>query len=294
MLRILLAEDNAPDANLIKEYASGYDVQFDHAETLEKVLEFERENRYDLTLMDLNLLDSSGADTLRSFRAQNRHVPVIVTTGMESEEIERECTDLGANRVIHKNDLPSFYNSLFSISTVGYFYPLSTILQDWQPKLLISILGAITWGWLDEVFGLYSELFSVDPLLIAGAFFLWLSDFLSGLYRAYQNRMRITAKKMRQSVVKLLEYALMVAVLVVVSNQFSDTVFDIVTGTFDEVGLLFVSLTELKSVLENIYGEEKARRIWKRLGAMWKWKDDPEALFEEGTADSTSPKGDET
>jgi serine/threonine protein kinase len=59
----------------------------------------------DLVLLDLQLPDSRGVDTVTRFREHFPHVPVIVLTGQEDVAVGRACITAGADDFACKNDL---------------------------------------------------------------------------------------------------------------------------------------------------------------------------------------------
>jgi serine phosphatase RsbU (regulator of sigma subunit) len=98
---ILLVEDNAADARLVEEYldvADARELKLDHCEDLAEALRRLARKRYDLVLLDLNLSDSVGLDSLRRIQAASPGTPVVVLAGVEALK-------LGAEDFLAKNRL---------------------------------------------------------------------------------------------------------------------------------------------------------------------------------------------
>ena len=101
-MRILLAEDDASQAESIKDWLEldGYSVDWvergDHA-----ILAVEQ-HQYDCILLDRGLPKASGDDILKSIRHQNSNTPVIFITAKDAIHDQVEGLDLGANDYLVK------------------------------------------------------------------------------------------------------------------------------------------------------------------------------------------------
>ena len=101
-MRILLAEDDASQAESIKDWLEldGYSVDWvergDHA-----ILAVEQ-HQYDCILLDRGLPKASGDDILKSIRHQNANTPVIFITAKDAIHDRIEGLDLGANDYLVK------------------------------------------------------------------------------------------------------------------------------------------------------------------------------------------------
>ena len=106
MLRILLVEDNPGDADLIQARLHGGacgPVQFLHVERIAKAREALRTEQVDVVLLDLNLPDSTGVDTVVSIRKAAPSVPVVVLTGNEDREMGIAAVQAGAQDFLGKD-----------------------------------------------------------------------------------------------------------------------------------------------------------------------------------------------
>jgi len=105
---ILLIEDNPGHARLIKEmlYEAGpamFAVQvFDRLTTGQKALV---SDPFSVVLLDLNLPDSQGLETLTQILTTEPHVVVIILTGLDDEETAVEALRKGAQDYLVKGQL---------------------------------------------------------------------------------------------------------------------------------------------------------------------------------------------
>ncbi|MCW3127840.1 MAG: response regulator receiver protein [Bacteroidetes bacterium] len=104
-LKVLLIEDNAGDAFLIKFYL-GESVNprfnFFHAENMKTANELLASNSFDIILMDLNLPDSVGLDTIKKLLEKYPTNLVIVLTGLVDEKVGLETVRYGAQDFLVK------------------------------------------------------------------------------------------------------------------------------------------------------------------------------------------------
>lgn len=103
---ILLVDDDPQDQRLVelilaKSYAPGqYHVQT--ASSMSETNHYLRKGHYDVVLLDLNLLDSRGIDTVQKVRDVDSHAAVVVLTGLDDEEIGLEAIQSGASDYLVK------------------------------------------------------------------------------------------------------------------------------------------------------------------------------------------------
>jgi len=101
-MRILLAEDDASQAESIKTWLEmdGYNIDWvergDHA-----ILAIEQ-HQYDCVLLDRGLPKATGDKILKTLRAQQQQTPVIFITARDSIQDRVEGLDLGANDYLVK------------------------------------------------------------------------------------------------------------------------------------------------------------------------------------------------
>jgi PAS domain S-box-containing protein len=109
-INLLLVEDNPDDAFLIREMLSEailIQCQVEWVDLFSRgrqQLE-EHPGEIDLVLLDLFLPDSRGMDTLLDIKPYTPHIPIVVLTGLDNEEMGRQAIKEGAQDYICKNDL---------------------------------------------------------------------------------------------------------------------------------------------------------------------------------------------
>ena len=104
-IRALIIEDNPGDVRLIRAQLAEQNittVTFARAERLGEGLSMLTNERFDVVLLDLNLPDSNGLDTVRNFLSKNNNVPVIVLTGLDDETTGLNAVQVGAQDYLVK------------------------------------------------------------------------------------------------------------------------------------------------------------------------------------------------
>ena len=104
-LKVLLIEDNPGDAFLIKFYlgeSQSPRFNFFHAENMKTANELLSQNSFDIILMDLNLPDSVGLDTIKKLLEKYPTNLVIVLTGLVDEKVGLETVRYGAQDFLTK------------------------------------------------------------------------------------------------------------------------------------------------------------------------------------------------
>ena len=123
-IHILLVEDSPTDAvilNRIFSRANPKKWQITHVEELEAAIEISTNNselnqdysqlenyhnrKFDVVLLDLSLPDSIGLQTLKEYRAEVPHIPVVVLTSLDSEDLALQAMAQGAQDYIVKDDI---------------------------------------------------------------------------------------------------------------------------------------------------------------------------------------------
>lgn len=105
-LDILLVEDNSVDRTFVTRELEKcrFDYKLYEATTLEEATQLCQGSReFDIVLLDLFLPDSVGTKTLRDMFHISGHVPIIVVSGDDRDEVASEAADLGAQDFVVKN-----------------------------------------------------------------------------------------------------------------------------------------------------------------------------------------------
>lgn len=120
-LRVLLIEDNPGDARLFEEMlretaelprrtdAGGSSASLDihHEQRLSDGLNVLRDVGADVVLLDLNLPDSTGLETLASVVDETEMLPIIVLTGLDDRDIGIQAIEQGAQDYLVKDNVTS-------------------------------------------------------------------------------------------------------------------------------------------------------------------------------------------
>ena len=112
-IRILLVEDDQGDALLIEELLtktrkkSNRSARFriERVTHLAQGLDRLTEKSFDVAVIDLSLPDSQGIVSLEEMRSHAPHIPIVVLTGMNDEELAVTAVEKGAQDYIIKSEL---------------------------------------------------------------------------------------------------------------------------------------------------------------------------------------------
>lgn len=105
-MRLLLVEDSPEFASLLVRHLelakSSWIVET--VATLQAGLDAIKKGGVDLVLLDLNLPDSHGLDTLRVIRAASQQTPLIVLSGLTGLDLEEQAVREGADDYLPKGE----------------------------------------------------------------------------------------------------------------------------------------------------------------------------------------------
>ncbi|MBT3390041.1 MAG: GAF domain-containing protein [Chloroflexi bacterium] len=137
---ICLIDDNPGDVRFIQETMQGertanYDVLVFSC-LADGIAQYEQQ-RFDILLLDLNLPDSRGLDTLISAREALPQVPVIVLTGLEDEALALQAVQSGAQDYLVKGE----FDAKFLARAISYAHERHQLKQR---LLEISITDDLT------------------------------------------------------------------------------------------------------------------------------------------------------
>ncbi len=104
-IEVLVVEDSRVDMFRIIRIlrSTNRSLNIRQATTLGEALKYCSDQEIDLALLDLNLPDSSGVETVRKFRNSAPSVPLIVLTGESNKETQLGCLAAGCNSFISKD-----------------------------------------------------------------------------------------------------------------------------------------------------------------------------------------------
>lgn len=127
---VLLIEDEPVDAarvrRILRAKQPGVELGLEHVETLRAGVERLAQGDLDLVLLDLQLPDSQGIDSLVQIREADPAMPVVVFTGSDDDETASAALAAGAQDYLVKDDLE---DSLLRHS-IHYAIERSRIAQD--------------------------------------------------------------------------------------------------------------------------------------------------------------------
>src|SRR5271157_390367 len=104
-LKVLLIEDSPGDADLVRERLDGESPVSFHvicADTLEAGRERLAQGGIDLVLLDLSLPDSQGMDTFRSIHGLAPHLPIVILTGLDDQDVALQTLHEGGQDFLVK------------------------------------------------------------------------------------------------------------------------------------------------------------------------------------------------
>lgn len=104
-ITILIIEDNIADTRLIKEFLSETSDGIYHIEYVGRLSEGIKkilENKFDVALLDLNLPDSEGLNTVSDFIQKDKNIPVIILTGLDDLSIVTKSLNEGVQDYLVK------------------------------------------------------------------------------------------------------------------------------------------------------------------------------------------------
>lgn len=107
-IRVLVVEDNPGDADLVAERlheVKGARFETVREETLAGGVDRASSEPFDVILLDLGLSDSQGFDTFARMQQASDHVPIVVFTGLDDENLCLEAVRKGAQDYMIKNQL---------------------------------------------------------------------------------------------------------------------------------------------------------------------------------------------
>lgn len=151
-INILLIEDEDGDAGLVRYSLkfSGSEHQITWLKSLEALnrhLEI-RDSAVDVILLDLNLPDSNGLETVFRCKSMARNTPIVVLTGHDDMDFSLRALEAGAQDYLIKNQLKA-ENLLRAIRYAMERHHLEQRLQQSEELMMAAIEGGDlgVWEW---------------------------------------------------------------------------------------------------------------------------------------------------
>lgn len=144
-LRILIVEDDRLTARLVQSHLQkGFPEGFalDHVLNLVEGLGLMEAKTYDVLLLDLNLPDSEGLDTIQRVKVAQKNLPIVILTANDCDEASVNAIRLGAQDYLIKG---SFNHRLLC----------RTIMHAIERHRLLRIIQRL--AVLDELTGVYNR-----------------------------------------------------------------------------------------------------------------------------------------
>lgn len=110
-VKILLVEDNDADARLISEYlttSNPASFEVKRAKNLSDAIKVVQGKQVDVALLDLDLPDSRGLETLIAVVNESPQLPVVVLTGFDDEKFGIEMLQEGAQDYLVKGSIQGY------------------------------------------------------------------------------------------------------------------------------------------------------------------------------------------
>jgi len=110
-LQVLLVEDSLTDARLFQHVFLRSSVgkwSLEIAERLSDAIGYCQSNTFDLVLLDLNLPDSEGLDTITKFNQAFPDIPIIILTAFDDEELALQAMARGAQDYLVKDQVTTY------------------------------------------------------------------------------------------------------------------------------------------------------------------------------------------
>jgi two-component system, NtrC family, response regulator HydG len=102
---ILFVDDEAPIRELLSVFFRKKGYQVSVAVNIQEAKELAQRNRFDLSILDVNLAGENGLELLSLFKQNYPHMPVILFTGLTpDEELLEKAKRAGADAFMRKSD----------------------------------------------------------------------------------------------------------------------------------------------------------------------------------------------
>lgn len=137
-LRVLLVEDSPTDSRLFQHVffrASEENWSLEFVERLSEAIDSCQMQSFDLVLLDLNLPDSDGLNTVAKFSQAVPNVPIIILTGFDDEELALQAMSKGAQDYLVKDQVTTHLLR----RSIRYSIERSQILQQLRDSEQVTL-----------------------------------------------------------------------------------------------------------------------------------------------------------
>lgn len=101
-LVILVVEDNRRAGTMYEDFLDSLGCKVLKSANASEALEYIKEERLDLVILDYRLPDASGIEVLKAIRKKSATLPVVMITGIHDIQILRDAMENGATRFLTK------------------------------------------------------------------------------------------------------------------------------------------------------------------------------------------------
>ena len=105
-LDILVVEDSEADfvllGELLEKAVPEYDLRLTNLAKLADAFKAVHKQKFDVVMLDLNLLDIQGIASVAALRAEIPNTPIVVCSGMEDPRLAKEAVLCGAQSYVVK------------------------------------------------------------------------------------------------------------------------------------------------------------------------------------------------
>lgn len=149
MIKTLLIDDDQDDTLIIQEdFEKINNFKLDCVDTLAKGMNFiKSQNNIDVVLLDLNLPDSTGLDTVIKIKKEFPMLPIIALTGLDDEILSISVVQAGAQDYLVKGNVTSIllsHSIRYAIERQSLLIELERTRQQKQRARELSSLERLT------------------------------------------------------------------------------------------------------------------------------------------------------